>query len=636
MFAIVISEKGGAERREAFDKHEINVGRVQGNDLMLPKGNVSKRHARLLFRDGRVIVTDLKSTNGTYVNGRKIAQATIVREGDKIYVGDYVLRVELSAASPGTGPSRPPVVAGLTTAPSAALPSSGPSPRSSVTSEAELAGAVAMQADANESTDKRASRDLSDVAGSSASRLPATPANHAPQDPAPPARTVHGPPVPTLVPRASPMQPNSPVVQAEKPVTTRSMALSALVERVADAIDLAPLSRGSEPDQVLAHRIERVVREKGKGLRDDGHLPDNIEIDDVIRDVQRELFGLGAIEPLLEDDDISEIRVFGHNRITALRSGETIEVDPPFSSESALFRAIVRLCRQSPTPLAHGETIVERYLPKGLLVEAILPPVSQYGHALVITKRRRAEHGLDDLVRSGTISRAMATFLQGCIAARANLLLVGSQGGKAMLLSALALASHASDQVVALQSVDELWGMEPAPLSIRLADTGEEAARLVRAATKLHPGRLIVNPMAGEVAAAVASAIAEGCEGVLAGVSAPSLRHALERLVPDLMAARPGMTTDAARGWLLGSFELAVEIARLPDGRHRVMHVAELEQSKTGLVGRDVFTFVVERTAAGGAIEGSFAPTGIVPRIANDLAARGGGFDLALFKRDRG
>src|SRR3954463_15262684 len=94
MFAIIVHEKGGAERREIFDAAELSVGRVQGNDLMLPKGNVSKRHARLLFRDGRFIVTDLKSTNGTYVNGRKIAQATIVREGDKIYIGDFVLRIE--------------------------------------------------------------------------------------------------------------------------------------------------------------------------------------------------------------------------------------------------------------------------------------------------------------------------------------------------------------------------------------------------------------------------------------------------------------------------------------------------------------------------------------------------------------
>src|SRR6202451_602478 len=99
MFTIIISEKGGAERREAFDKNEINLGRVQGTDLMLPKGNVSKHHARLLFRDGRFIVTDLKSTNGTYVNGRKISQATIVREGDKIYIGDFVLRLETAEPS---------------------------------------------------------------------------------------------------------------------------------------------------------------------------------------------------------------------------------------------------------------------------------------------------------------------------------------------------------------------------------------------------------------------------------------------------------------------------------------------------------------------------------------------------------
>src|ERR1700756_5317952 len=110
MFAIIISEKGGAERKESFDKSEINVGRVQGNDLMLPKGNVSKRHARLLYRDGRFIVTDLKSTNGTYVNGRKIAQATIVREGDKIYIGDFVLRIESlsSSGAAASGVSAPP------------------------------------------------------------------------------------------------------------------------------------------------------------------------------------------------------------------------------------------------------------------------------------------------------------------------------------------------------------------------------------------------------------------------------------------------------------------------------------------------------------------------------------------------
>jgi len=230
----------------------------------------------------------------------------------------------------------------------------------------------------------------------------------------------------------------------------------------------------------------------------------------------------------------------------------------------------------------------------------------------------------------------MATFLHGCSAARANILLVGPVEATAMLLSALAAAGPASDGIVALQNVDELWGMEPAPVAIRLPDAADEATRLVRTAARLRPERLVVSPLTGPLAAAIASTIVEGSEGVLAAMAAPSLRHALERLVPDLMAARPGLTPDAARSWLLGSFELAVEVARLRDGRYRVMRVAELYTGNGGIVGRDIFTFVVERTAAGGAIEGSFGPTGVVPRIADELAARGGPFDASLFKRERG
>jgi pilus assembly protein CpaF len=639
MFAIVISEKGGGERREIFDKHEINVGRVQGNDLMLPKGNVSKRHARLLFRDGRFIVTDLKSTNGTYVNGRKIAQATIVREGDKIYVGDFVLRVELPPATPSSAPHRPapppppPAPAPVSQAVGRPLAAPPATARGSVAMDAEYTGReiAAPSLEPQEGSAKQP-LEVSEVVTGTAPRIASPPPgegegssggsrlqNLPPGTPS--VRSLGGPPS---------------AAHSARIVTSRALALSSLIERVAEAIDLAPLSRGAEPDQVLAHRIERIVREKAKALRDEGQLPENVEVDDTIRDAQRELFGLGALDPLIEDYDVTEIRVFGHNHVTAVRAGDTVEIDPPFSSEAALYRAIVRLCRQSSSPLATGETMLERYLPRGLLVQAVLPPTSLYGHALVIKKRRRAEVSLEDLVRSGTVSRTMATFLQGCSAARANILLVGPVEATAMLLSALAGAGPSSDGIVALQNVDELWGMEPAPVAIRLPEAPEDATRLVRTAARLRPERLVVSPLTGPLAAAVASTIVEGSEGVLAAMSAPSLRHALERLVPDLMAARPGLTPDAARSWLLGSFELAVEVARLRDGRYRVMRVAELYGANGGILGRDIFTFVVERTAAGGSIEGSFGPTGIVPRIADELAARGGPFDASLFKRERG
>jgi len=639
MFAIVISEKGGGERREIFDKHEINVGRVQGNDLMLPKGNVSKRHARLLFRDGRFIVTDLKSTNGTYVNGRKIAQATIVREGDKIYVGDFVLRVELPPATPSSSPHRPGPMPAPQPAQSVGRPlASATSARGAVAMDAaeytgrEMVGTAPLMDPLDGSVKQPA--EVSEVVTGTSPRIPSPPPLGDVQYEAIASRPLQS--VATGAPstRSAGSQPNA--GHAARIVTSRALALSALIERVAESIDLAPLARGAEPDQVLAARIERIVREKAKALRDEGHLPENVEVDDTIRDAQRELFGLGALDAVLDDYEVTEIRVFGHNHVTAVRAGDTFEIDPPFSSEAAVFRAIVRLCRQSSVPLGQAETVLERYLPRGLLLQAVLPPTSLYGHALVIKKRRRAEVSLEDLVRSGTVSRTMATFLQGCALARVNMLLVGPVEATAMLLSALAAAGPASDGIVALQNVDELWGMEPAPVAIRLPDSPDEATRLVRTAARLRPERLVVSPLTGPLAAAVASTIVEGAEGVLAAMAAPSLRHALERLVPDLMAARPGLTPDAARSWLLGSFELAVEVARLRDGRYRVMRVAELYGSNGGMLGRDIFTFVVERTAAGGAIEGSFGPTGVVPRIADELAARGGAFDASLFKRERG
>src|SRR3954467_4942649 len=105
MFALIITEKGGEQRRISFNKAEITIGRVQGNDIVLPKGNVSKRHARIVLKDGKFIIVDLKSTNGTYVNGRKITSPLVVKEADKIYIGDFIMGVEEAASSESDGQS---------------------------------------------------------------------------------------------------------------------------------------------------------------------------------------------------------------------------------------------------------------------------------------------------------------------------------------------------------------------------------------------------------------------------------------------------------------------------------------------------------------------------------------------------
>src|SRR5215510_971587 len=112
MFAIIITEKGGEQRRMDFDKPEVTIGRVQGNDIVLPKGNVSKRHARIVLKDGKFIIVDLKSTNGTYVNGRKITSPLVIKDTDKIYIGDFIITVEEpngASVHAGAGASVPPL-----------------------------------------------------------------------------------------------------------------------------------------------------------------------------------------------------------------------------------------------------------------------------------------------------------------------------------------------------------------------------------------------------------------------------------------------------------------------------------------------------------------------------------------------
>src|SRR5205085_4674657 len=93
-FSVILTERGGPTRRLDFDAEEITIGRVDENDICLPKGNISKKHTRIVVKDGRIIVLDLKSTNGTYVNGKKLAGPQVISPDDKVYSGDFILNVE--------------------------------------------------------------------------------------------------------------------------------------------------------------------------------------------------------------------------------------------------------------------------------------------------------------------------------------------------------------------------------------------------------------------------------------------------------------------------------------------------------------------------------------------------------------
>jgi pilus assembly protein CpaF len=639
MFTIIISEKGGAERREGFDRNEINVGRVQGNDLMLPKGNVSKHHARLLFRDGRFIVTDLKSTNGTYVNGRKISQATIVREGDKIYIGDFVLRLEgahASATPDGDDSSQARIgrinpVVREAPSPGASERHPMPSSPSSPSSPGAIPAAVSSAPMSPQRNVESAvshfplerdpdSESAPDLQGVTAPKVPGPPrlpdAETRPRTTALGAAPAPPPPLPRTT-RTTPQQ------------MARRRALIALVDRVADAVDLSPLAESPIVEEGLIQRIEGAVNEQSRAMSDEGEAPGGVDPEELARDALRELLGLGALGVLLEDDQADELFVPRPDVVLAMHSGQPSVVEPAFTSQHALARVIARLAHQSGEPLLPGEAIIDRRLARGARMIAVAPPVAS-AWTLTIRKQVRAEGSLDDQVRAGALSRPMATLLEACMAARANVLVVGTGAGQvAPMVAALAYAALPGERIAVLADSDDIQVGHAHVTRLALADRGARGEEALWAATRLRPDRLVIATLAGPVAAAVIDAVSDGSEGVIAGLSAPSLRQALARLAAQVALARPGASIESAREAAAECFDLAVEVSRASDGRLRVARMGELAGvDASGIIVRDLFV-----RSADGTGESGFAPTGVTPRFVQDFAARGVRLDGSLFKR---
>jgi pilus assembly protein CpaF len=604
VFTIVVSEKGGAERRETFDRPEINVGRVQSNDLMLPKGNVSKRHARLLFREGRFIVTDLNSTNGTYVNRRRISQATIVKQGDKIYIGDFVLRIELAgsdAEMPPPSPGEPSstgtgqaVRAAAAAVDGASLPlyTGGRDDGSSGTSKVALANVIAPSRPTHVNVEAPRSRG---EAGGSAGRQ----------------RSGSLPDLGSIV---------------------HHNALLALMDRVQAGLDQDSLDH--EPVASLAPRVHDLVWSQLRALESEGQLSPELSLDQLALDAEAELLDAGPLRPLLEDEEIAEIAVLGHSQVLVSRGGTTARIESGFSSDAALRRAVMRLCRRAGAPLGDGETVVERRLPGGSMMWAVFEPATVTGSVLLVRKVRRVAATLEALVEHGAVSPAIGTFLEQCAVAGVNLLVVGPRDpGTAAVVSALGAAGGA-EHLVALEGVDDLVAGSTNVTRLCATRSREDAVRLLALASHLPGARVVAELATPEVAGAVLEMMGTGTQGVVAVVRAGSLRRGLGRLVADLMVARPGLTTAAAREWVAAAFGVALEIGRLRDGACRVLRVSELDG--TGLDDirvDDVFAFAVERSTAGGTIEGNFLASGSIPKVVDEITSRGIQVDSSLFAR---
>ncbi len=647
MISIVISEKGGAERRENYDQNEITIGRVKGNDVLLPKGNVSKRHSRLIVRDGRFIVTDLKSTNGTYVNHRRITHATLVREGDRIYIGDFVLRIEGEEAAHSDAPGSPPA-----REPTTGHSNRKPTPPSSTGNSTSAPGVQRRNQDdivshfpiENDPDDSSPIIDVpapprvpSGLRASSTGTGPAVSSLDAPH-----TTDGFGPPTGTSSPGSavSSSDPHTPVVAASSHPgveNAKRLAQRNCLERLLVAMEeeLGEASLAGEVDDALVEKVDATLEAQLTKLSEAGPLPGEVELDSLREAARRELLELGPIGLLLKDENISQVRVMQREVVVHRRGRRVLQHGLGcFGTDAGVARALKRICVELGQALADGEQYVSRNLDDGRELFAVCPPASAQGHMLVLKRPQRTSMSLNSLVRSGAISRGMATLLTHCVMARANILVTGApDSGANEIIDALAAAVPVGRRALWLLDEGDPLPDQPNVAPMTLGSSSEERCEALAAAWRLAPDYIIAPPLAGESLCGLLDAVSRGASGVIISATAGTLRHAVARLSADLSASRPGLNIETAREWLGSAVDLGLELARPRDDRLRVVRLAEFRGGSHQTRVRDIFSFAYHRTAAGGSIEGSFYASGTIPRIVEDLAARGMPLDTTIFRR---
>ena len=636
MFAVIINEKGGQPRRQEFTKSEVTIGRVQGNDIILPKQNVSKRHSRIVVKDGKFIIVDLKSTNGTYVNGRKIASPMVIKESDKIYVGDFILSVEnVESADAGLGANEPSpgmmAGAGASVEPPRKAPPPPPRPKP-----------------ARMGVPNPTPRPMPPPPGQAPMRPtpapippPATPAPvpaaaPEPAPAAPPAPTTGRVPVPvrptapapvptpaaappSLAPRPSASMAAPAAVQLPPPGDEATVALLALHDRLAQQLPdsglLVPSTVAPSVgiDQRLWRDVEAVAQNAWRELEAAGRVPQGADAAAATSLVVSEIVALGPLTSLLDDEAVERVTVNAADRILVTRDGKTEAKQARFTSNAQVVAVTERLLRAAGAHVDSGSTFAEGSLPDGLRVHAAFPAVG--GPYLTIERPLSKQPSLSDLVGKETLNGSMATFLSFAVSAgRVVVVTSNDVEARIQLIAAMAGEAGKNQRIVAVEGAGALSGQRD---TVTLtAGPGADPAMVVQQAAKMHADRLIVFDCRGPEAFHALSAVSGGVNGGVLGLAAGSPEEAVVRLGHQVGLALPA-STDRVEAFVRDTVDVVAQVTRFPDGRVRVVRVSELTDD--GL--NPVFDG-----------ENKFRATGHVPQFVGQAQRLGHTIDLNIFR----
>jgi pilus assembly protein CpaF len=403
-----------------------------------------------------------------------------------------------------------------------------------------------------------------------------------------------------------------------------------------DRLDLGKLA--VIPPDVIRGEIAGVVQ----GLLDEEGTPlSRQDRERLILEIWHETFGLGPLEPLMQDPTVSDILVNGARSVYVERRGKLERTDTIFHDDAHLMQIIERIVSRVGRRVDESSPMVDARLPDGSRVNAIIPPLALDGPILSIRRFAADPYRMADLIRFGTLAPALAEILNAAVKVRLNILVSGGTGaGKTTLLNVLSNAIPNDERIVTIEDSAELQLQQEHVVRLEtrppnLEGAGAVTARdLIRNALRMRPDRIVIGEVRGAEVLDMLQAMNTGHDGSISTVHANSSRDALSRVETMILLSGTAPPVRAIREYVTSALDLIIHLARLSDGTRRVMRVTEVVGMEEDVITtHDVFVFEQKGVDSAGRVIGAHHATGVRPRFVERLTQAGISLPREVFER---
>jgi pilus assembly protein CpaF len=339
--------------------------------------------------------------------------------------------------------------------------------------------------------------------------------------------------------------------------------------------------------------------------------------------IEADIIGLGPIEPLLADEDVSEIMINGPKQVYVEKKGKLVCSEVTFDGDDHVLRIIDRIVAPLGRRVDESSPMVDARLPDGSRVNAIIRPLALNGPTVTIRKFKKDKLEVKDLVRFGSMSQGMADFLTACVEARTNIVVAGGTGsGKTTLLNILSSFIPEDERIITVENAAELQLRQDHVVSLEsrppnVEGSGEVTIRdLVINCLRMRPERVIVGECRGGETLDMLQAMNTGHDGSMTTIHANTPKDSIGRIETMCLMAGMDLPARAIREQIVSAVQLLVQQSRLKDGSRKVTQVTEVSGMEGDVVVmQDIFVFEQTGMDERGKIVGTLRPTGVRPKF---------------------